>query len=364
MHASPFTAGPWHEFAARSLAGEALSREECRAVLAAPADATLALLDAAFAVRREHFGRTVHIHVLENAKRGSCPEDCSFCSQSKRYGSPGGEGPMKSVEELVDGARRAAASQAKRYCMVTATRGPSGRDLDVICEASRRIKDEFQLEICASLGLLTPDKAKRLAEAGVDRFNHNLETSERYFGKVVSTHSWDDRVATLRMAKEAGMTTCCGGIVGLGESEDDLIDLALSLRELAVDSVPLNFLDPRPGTPLSAREQITPMYALRALCLFRFLHPRADLRVAGGREVVLRAAQSMALYPANSLFTSGYLTTDGAMPDHDHQMIRDMGFEIELVGGAAPPAPEPVAPAPAAAGPSLPVLSQRPGPAA
>jgi biotin synthase len=339
MQPHAFAAAPWHGFAQRSLAGEILNRDQCRAVLQAPHEAMLPLLDAAFQVRQAEFGRRVHIHVLENAKRGACPEDCGFCSQSVRFGSPGGEQPMKSVDELVAGARRAGQAQARRYCMVTATRGPSARDLDIVCEATRRIKAELDIEICASLGLLTPEKAQRLAEAGVDRFNHNLETSERFFGEVVTTHRWADRVATVRMARDAGMSTCCGGIVGLGETDDDLIDLALSLRELAVDSVPLNFLDPRPGTPLAARVQIEPMYALRALCMFRFVHPRADLRVAGGREVVLRSLQPMALYPANSIFTSGYLTTGGAAPDHDHQMIRDMGFEIEIVGGVVPEAP-------------------------
>lgn len=326
--------GSWHAFAERSLAGDTLTRDEARQVLAAPADQLLPLLDAAYRVRAAAFGRTVHIHVLENAKLGACPEDCGFCSQSSRYGSPGGEAPIETVEELVAGARRAAAASAKRYCMVTATRGPSTRDLDVICEAARRIKAELGLELCASLGLLTPEKAARLAAAGIDRFNHNLETSERYFDKIVSTHTWRDRVQTVMLAKEAGMTTCCGGIVGLGENEDDLLDLAYALRELEVDSVPVNFLDPRPGTPLESMLRIEPTYALKVLCLFRFLHPRADLRVAGGREVNLRSLQGMALYPANSIFTSGYLTTGGASASDDHQMISDMGFELEFAGPA------------------------------
>lgn len=345
MQSQAFAASRWHGLAERSLAGEVLDRAACGEVLRAPPDQLLPLLDAAFQVRHAHFGRKVHLHVLENAKRGACPEDCGFCSQSARFGSPGGETPMKTVDELVAAARRASQARAKRYCMVTATRGPSARDLDVVCEASRRIKAEMDIEICASLGLLTPDKARRLAEAGVDRFNHNLETSERYFGELVHTHGWADRVATVRMARDAGMTTCCGGIVGMGETEEDLIDMALALRELEVDSVPLNFLDPRPGTPLAERVHVEPTYALKALCMFRFLHPRADLRVAGGREVTLRSLQALALYPANSIFTSGYLTTGGATPHHDHQMIRDMGFELELASGAAA---EPL-PAPAGA---------------
>ena len=344
----------WAALAGRSLAGVIPTRDECRAVLGAPADELLALLDAAFTVRRHHWGRRVSLHVLENAKQGACPEDCGFCSQSSRYESPGGEAPMLAVDELVAGAQRARAARAKRYCMVTATRGPSSRDLDVICEAARRIKAEVgELELCASLGLLTEAKAKRLVDAGVDRFNHNLETSERHYDKVVSTHAWRDRVETVQIARRAGMETCCGGIVGLGEDEEDLIDLALSLRELDVDSVPVNFLDPRPGTPMAAYPRVDPQLALRALCMFRFVHPRTDLRVAGGREVTLRALQVMALYPANSIFTQGYLTTGGATPRFDHEMIRDAGFELELVGGESVPA-DPEVIVPPARRPSLP----------
>lgn len=328
----------WHKLAELSLAGGLLTREQARDVLHADEADLLPLLDAAFRVREAHFGRRVHIHVLENAKMGACPEDCGFCSQSSKFGSPSGEEPIMGVEELVAGAHRAAAASAKRYCMVTATRGPAGRDMDVICEAAERIRAELDIELCASLGLLTKDKAERLAAAGIDRFNHNLETSERYFNKVVSTHTWADRVQTVQLAKSAGMTTCCGGIVGLGESEEDLLDLAFALRRLEVDSVPVNFLDPRPGTPLADRTRVDPRYALRVLCMFRFIHPSADLRVAGGREVTLRSLQAMALYPANSLFTSGYLTTGGATASEDHRMIRDMGFEIEMVGSEGVPA--------------------------
>jgi biotin synthase len=323
----------WSALADKALAGAVLDRAEARAILHAPADQTLTLLDAAFRVRRAHWGMRVSLHVLQNAKQGACPEDCGFCSQSSRYQSPGGEAPMQSVGELVDGARRANAARAKRFCMVTATTGPSQRDLDTICEAARQIKAEMNIELCASLGLLTEAKAQRLAESGVDRFNHNLETSERHFGQIVSTHSWADRVATVQIAQRAGMDTCVGGIVGLGEHDDDLIDLALALRDLDVDSVPVNFLDARPGTPLAGRPLVEPGYALRALCMFRLIHPRTDLRVAGGREITLRALQSLALYPANSIFTQGYLTTGGATPSADHQMIRDAGFSLELASG-------------------------------
>jgi biotin synthase len=341
----PVVTPPWEAFADRSIAGDCLAREEARAVLRADADELLPLLTAVFRVRRHCHGRTVHIHVLENAKLGGCPEDCSFCSQSAAYTTDAGEAPIKSVAELVAGARRARDAGAYRYCMVTATRGPSTRDLDVICEAATRIKAELGMSLCASLGLLTADKARRLKAAGIDRFNHNLETSERHFPAVASTHSWADRVATVRLAKEAGIETCSGGIIGLGESEDDILDLALTLRALAVDSVPVNFLDPRPGTPLASATRIEPTYALRVLAMFRFLHPRADLRLAGGREVNLRSLQPLALYAVNSIFTNGYLTTPGARSSDDHQMIRDLGFEILLSEGRGA----------ATAGPALPV---------
>lgn len=351
----------WSAIADTALTGELVTREQARAALRAPEDELLAVLDAAFRVRRAHWGRRVSLHVLENAKLGACPEDCGFCSQSARHASPGGEAPMKSVDELVAGARRAFATRAKRYCMVTATRGPSQRELDTICEAAVRIKAEMDIELCASLGLLTEAKALRLAGAGVDRFNHNLETSERHYGTIVSTHTWRDRVATVEIARRAGMDTCCGGIVGLGETDDDLLDLAFALRELDVDSVPVNFLDARPGTPLAGYPLVEPGLALRALCMFRFVHPRTDLRVAGGREKTLRSLQVMALYPANSIFTQGYLTTPGATAHDDHRMIRDAGFELELASGEAAPAdPDAVRHlgAPVAAsgrGPSLPV---------
>ncbi len=321
--------GRWRSTAEQALAGDRLTRQQAHAVLDSNDDELLAVLAAAFLVRQETFGNRVQLHVLENAKQGACPEDCGFCSQSAAYESPGGVAPIGTVESLVAGAKVAVATGAKRYCMVTATRGPSSRDLDVICDAAVAIKERYNIELCASLGLLNQAKAERLAKAGIDRFNHNLETSERFFAEVVSTHSFSARIETIKHARAAGMTICAGGIAGLGESHDDLIDLCFSLRDLEADSVPLNFLDPRPGTPMAAYSRLSPTDALRALCMFRFVHARADLRVAGGREVTLRSYQPLALFPANSIFTAGYLTTDGNHPNTDHQMIADWGFVLE-----------------------------------
>ncbi len=322
-------ASPYHALAERVLAGGRITRAEALDLLASPDEELLVQVDAAFQVRLAHFGRQVQLHVLSNAKLGACPEDCGFCSQSSKFGSPSGEAPIVTADELVAQGKVAAAGGAKRFCMVTATRGPSSRDLDVICEAATRLKTDHSIELCASLGFLTEAKAERLAKAGVDRFNHNLETSERHFGEVVTTHKWCDRLNTVKIAKQAGMTTCSGGIIGLGETDADVVDLAFALADLEVDSVPVNFLDPRPGTPLGESKRISPRYALKALCMFRMVHPRADLRVAGGREVVFRTMQPLAMYPANSLFTSGYLTTDGNEPSQDLQMLLDLGFEID-----------------------------------
>ena len=319
------------DLADRSIAGQALSRAEARAVLDTPDDDLLALLHEVFRVRRTFHGRKVRLHVLQNAKSGACPEDCKFCSQSSAYETPAEVYPLQTVEQLVEGARRAKRAKAWKYCIVTATRAPSRRDLDTLCEAVARIKAEIDITVCTSLGNLTAEKAQRLKEAGVDRFNHNLETSARLYPRVVSTHSYEDRVSTVKIAKAAGLEACCGGIVGMGETEDDVLDLAFSLAELEVESVPVNFLDPRPGTPFADLPRVTPQHCLKVLCMFRFLHPRADLRVAGGREVNLRWMQPLALYAVNSIFTSGYLTTPGAHPSADHQMIRDLGFEIEEV---------------------------------
>jgi biotin synthase len=323
----------WDDLAEKALRKTPPTKEEAKAILTAPAEETLSIIHAAYQVRRHFHGNKVRIHILQNAKAGRCQEDCGFCSQSSKYTTPTPQYPMMEVEALVEGARKAKAAGAWKYCMVTATRGPSNRDLDVICEATRRIKSEIGVKVCTSLGILNEEKAKRLAEAGVDRFNHNLETSERLYSTIVSTHAYSNRVETIRYAKEAGMEICSGGIVGMGEELDDVIELCYALREVGATSVPVNFLDPRPGTPFAHLPKVEPYYGLRVLSLFRFVHPDVDVRAAGGREVTFRALQPLILYVANSIFTNGYLTTDGQGQDADHQMIKDMGMVPELSGG-------------------------------
>jgi len=322
----------WNALANRVLAGETPSYADAMAVLRSHDDELLTVLQAAFRVREATFGRDVHIHVLQNARSGRCPEDWGFCSQSSKFNTTIDEYPIQDVATLVAGARQAHANGAARYCMVTATRGPSKQDLDVVCEAVKTIKQEMpDLQICTSLGLLTPEKAERLSAVGVDRYNHNLETSERLFGDMVSTHSYSDRVETIQTAHKAGMETCCGGIVGMGEGVEDRLNLAFALKELEVASIPINFLNPRPGTPLEERTPLGPADCLRTLAMFRFVHPTRDIRVAGGREVCLRHMQALAQYPANSIFSEGYLTTGGTGAGSDRQLVEDAGFQVAAV---------------------------------
>jgi biotin synthase len=313
---------------ARLVAGDDLDATTLGAVLSADDRGLDAWLRLAWRLRERHFGRQVRVHVLRNAKADACPEDCAFCSQSKHFDTEIPRYPTEDVDKLVAAADAAAASGAHTYCMVTATRGPSGYDVRTIATATERIKARHpQLRVCASLGLLNEDKAAQLRAAGVDRYNHNLETSERYYGEVVSTHGWRDRVRTLEIATSAGMEACAGGILGMGETGDDRVELALSLRRLGVPSVPVNFLDPRPGTPLGHVARMSPGDALRGLVMFRLALPTADLRMAGGREVVLGAWQPLGLLAATSLFADGYLTTPGQGASRDAAMLERYGFQ-------------------------------------
>ena len=321
----------WNDMADKALAGAEPVRADARAVLDCPDDDLLALLHAAFRIRSKYHGRDVRLHVLRNAKSGLCRENCSFCSQAIGSYSGVDRYPMQTVEQLVDGARKAYEMGAVKYCMVASSRGPSGKELETVCEAARRIKAEINIRVCASLGLLNDEQAELLAAAGVDRFNHNLETSRSHFPKICQTHAYEDRVATVKAAKRAGMEACCGGIMGMGETLDDRVDLAFELRGLGVESLPVNILDPRPGTPLAHLPRMTPAECLKSLCMFRFVHPACDIRVAGGREVNLRHLQPLALYAANSMFTEGYLTTGGQGHEQDMAMIADAGFRVAAI---------------------------------
>ncbi len=302
----------------------------------------LDLLAAAYRVRRTFRGNKVHIHVLMNAKSGLCPEDCGYCSQSKLSTAPIEKYPLVSQERLLAGAWQAKAALAKRFCMVTSGRGPTAREIEHLAAATRRIVDEVGIKVCACVGLLTEEQALVLKDAGVDQLNHNLNTSERFHPEITTTHTYQDRVRTLQAARKAGLNLCSGAIFGMGEADSDLIDILSALRDLEPQSIPINFLHPIEGTPLEGVSELTPNRCLRILCLARFLNPKQEIRVAGGRELHLRSMQAMALYAADSIFTEGYLTTPGQTTKDAWQMIEDLGFEIEVVDDeAARPTPTP-----------------------
>lgn len=314
----------------KALNDEPLARDECRSVLTAPDDEVLALLHAAFRVRSKYFGRTVRLQMLQNAKSGACQEDCHYCSQSAISTAPIDRYNLLPQKQMIDGARKAAAAKAQRYCIVISGRSPLDREIDEIAGAVRSIKREIPIQICCSLGLMNESQAKRLKAAGVDRVNHNLNTSEAFHASICTTHTFQDRLATIKNARAARLEICSGGIVGMGESDEDLIELATALRDIKPDSIPLNTLHPVAGTPLEHCDQLTPQRCLKVLCLFRFLHPRTEIRIAGGREHNLRSLQPLALYPADSVFVNGYLTTPGAPAPEVWGMIQDLGFTIEV----------------------------------
>ncbi|MDB4951714.1 MAG: Biotin synthase [Gemmatimonadetes bacterium] len=325
----------WNALADRALSGQVLTRDEARAVLAAPDEALLDQLAAAYRVRRRFHGNRVRLHFLLNAQSGLCPEDCNYCSQSKISTAEIEKYPMMAHDKIMAAADRAASLKAGTFCMVISGRAPGERVFGKVLDAVREIRGRHDLKVCACLGLLDAEQARRLKEAGVTQVNHNLNTSEAHTPNVVSTHTFQDRKTTVENVKAVGLKTCSGGILGMGESDDDVIDLALSLRELDVKSVPVNFLIPIPGTVMAERAELDPRRCLRILVLYRLLLPSQEIRIAGGREVHLRSMQAMGLYAANSIFIGDYLTTPGQAARADLEMIRDLGFVLETPDGEA-----------------------------
>lgn len=319
----------WTDITRRSLAGEAITRDEARAILHLPDEDVPLALQAAFEVRKVHFGKRVKICILQNARSGLCPEDCHYCSQSSVSSANIDKYPLMSKEQLLDGARRAHEAHATRYCMVTSGRGSADEEIDHFCDVSRQITQAYPLEICVCVGLLSESQARRLKAAGVGWVNHNLNTSERFYPEICSTHTYRDRLETIKNIQKAGLMTCSGGIIGMGESDDDILDLAFATRDARMDSIPVNFLHPIAGTPMASFAFLTPMKCLKVLCVFRFLNPASEIRAAGGREVNLRSVQALAFYAANSIFVEGYLTTPGQQVEEAVRMIEDLGFEVE-----------------------------------
>ncbi|MDB9494709.1 biotin synthase BioB [Spirulina major CS-329] len=322
----------------RIIGGDSLSRDEAIALTHLEGEADiLTLCAAADRVRQACCGNTVDLCSIVNVKSGGCSENCGFCAQSAHH--PGEDSPiygLKPQAEIVAQAKAAAAAGAKRFCLVSQGRGPKyskSNEFAEVLATVREIIATTAIKPCCALGEVTPEQAQQLRDAGVTRYNHNLEVSEAFFPEIVTTHSWRDRVETIQHLKAAGIQACSGGILGLGERWEDRIDLALALRELEVESVPLNLLNPREGTPLGEQNRLDPYEALHAIALIRLLLPQQILRYAGGREAVMGDLQALGLKAGiNAMLIGHYLTTLGQPPETDHAMLDALGLE----GGEAP----------------------------
>lgn len=307
------------------------ARDECLAVLRCPDTELLSLLHEAYAIRQQAFGNRVHVQVLRNAKSGLCSEDCGYCSQSSVSTAEIRRYPLVTKDTLLAEARLAEQIKASRFCLSTSGIRPSAHELIQLCETITAIKSETGLPLCATLGLLTLDQARQLKAAGLDRVNHNLNTSRGYYSRICTTHTFQDRLDTISRCQSAGLEICSGGIVGQGESDEDIVDMLLTLREIKPQAIPINFLVPIEGTPFAETNTgLNPRRCLKILCLTRLLHPRTEVRAAGGWEHHLRSLQPLALYAADSIFVNGYLTTDGTSVAEICRMLADMGFEARL----------------------------------
>jgi biotin synthase len=343
----PVPGSRWHALADRGLAGEAAGRDDALAVLASGDGELLDVLGAAYRVRHHFFGDVVKLNYLINAKSGICPEDCAYCSQSRVSTADIPRYSLLSPEEIVERADRAVELRASTCCIVISARRPSARELRGVTAAVREVKSRHPgLKVCACLGLLSEDEARELAEAGVERYNHNLNTAESHYGEICTTHTHADRVATVEAVAASGISPCSGVIVGMGETGEQLVDAALELRAAGAESIPVNFLIPIAGTPLEAlkEQRIDPKHALRVLAMFRFVHPEREIRLSAGREVHLRSLQPLGLYPANAIFVADYLTEPGQPASDDYRMIEDLGFTVEEIGAPIGPVRKPLAP--------------------
>lgn len=324
----------------RVISGHLLNKDEALTLTHIKGqDNIFALCEAADRIRQACCGNVVDLCSIGNIKSGNCSENCGFCSQSAHH--PGQDSPiysLRSSDEILAQAQAAEAAGAKRFCMVSQGRGikynsPKSQEFEQILETVNRIIQETNIKPCCALGELTLEQAQALKDAGVTRYNHNLEASENFYSDIVTTHSWQDRVETVKNLKAVGIQACTGGILGMGESWEDRVDLALSLRELAVESVPLNLLNPREGTPLENRPKLDPLEALKTIAIFRFILPQAILRYAGGREAVMGDWQHLGLKSGlNAMLIGHYLTTLGQSPEQDHAMLEALGLE----GGETP----------------------------
>jgi len=311
----------------KGLGKTGLSTDEALEFTKLPASSIYGILAVTEKVRTSHKGVEVSLCSIVNAKSGLCKEDCSFCAQSVKYSTGSPEYPMAEASRLVSAAREAASNGAREFSIVASgTRIEKDRDISILTDAIREMRHELPLESCASLGILTKETLKKLKESGLESYHHNLETGRSFFPNVCTTHDYEDDVEVVRTAKELGFHVCSGGIFGLGEGWEVRVELLSTLRELEVDSIPINFLNPRPGTPLAGF--LTPVECLRIIALARLMLPERDLIVCGGRQVNLRDLQPLIFAAgANGMLIGNYLTTPGRAPEDDLRMLADLGLK-------------------------------------
>jgi len=312
--------------------GRGLDHDQVLRCLRLPAGRIAEALGIAHQVRMRWCGPEVEVEGIVSVKTGGCPEDCHFCSQSGQFSSPV-RSVWLDIGELVEAAKATAATGATEFCIVAAVRGPDQRLMSQVATAVRAITEEVGINVACSLGILTPAQAAELAERGVHRYNHNLETARSFFGQVVTTHSWEERNSTCALVKQTGMELCCGGIIGMGESVEQRAEFAAELASLGPDEVPLNFLNPRPGTPLADMPVLAADDALRTIAAFRLALPRTVLRYAGGRELTLGdlGTEAGMLGGINAIIVGNYLTTLGRPADRDLDMLERLKMPIKAL---------------------------------
>lgn len=313
------------------LSGEGLSQNEAEEFLSLKDGNLLEVMALANRAREKFKGNEVSLCSIINAKSGMCQEDCAFCSQSMYHQTTAPVYPFVGKDRVVERAREAKKIMAREFSIVISGYGPENeRELEEIEKAIEMVAKETELEPCASLGILKRDELLNLKKAGLKNYHHNLETARSFFPNICTTHEYDEDVETVRTAKELGFKVCCGGIFGMGETWQQRIEFAFTLKELDVDSIPLNFLNPIPGTRLENKRELTPIDCLSIISLFRLVMPAKDIFVCGGREVNLRDLQSMLFFAgANGMMIGGYLTTKGRQPEDDLRMIHDLGLKIK-----------------------------------
>lgn len=310
--------------------GNTISYDEAERLIST--DNLIKLADSANLITRKFSQNSVDVETLLNAKSGNCPEDCSFCAQSTFYETGITKYPLLPDEIILDKAVEAKMNGAASFCLVCAYREPPQNEFERICKVIKRLTKEVDLDINVSLGFMTPQRAQRLKSLGVKRYNHNLEASESFFSQICKTHDFADRVKTARTVKDAGLELCCGGIIGMGETPKQRIELAFSLSTLEPDEVPINILIPRKGTPKELENcSINTMDIIRTIAVWRFIMPKTILKIAGGREIYFKDNGKLALQAgANGIITGGYLTTNGNAPNKDIQMIHEIGLDTRI----------------------------------